>query len=411
MSQPEDVIQRRETYLKRRSFYLRRQLESQGPPNLLSLVQEKFDSIDRSFRVMQRFRDAISALSLSEDRLSVPSMLRASFRDLLFRRLEEIEAEINSLDEVWGSYIIFKDFSRRFSELYLVLSRFLNEISFPLGRTRFCMILPGGHFGYLGFINVLKHLFRIFVPVSAIKEPVVWPILAHEIGHAYLLLPRVHERISTELAPIISEVVRSICERVERTRENLEVTEYFLSRSWYQWLMEIGADLFALRRVGPSFASVLMFELMPSDPFSLSLIPAGPWVVSTHPPPDFRVRLIMRHSREEFPPLSKSVSMLENLWDREVSSRVSDTLEERRELYDLLCANEVLQPLEEKMVNLLTEVAPLEDASILPLEAILSSSELSVTRALLSLTFGEGLTEDFIRKLAERIRQGASKQV
>jgi len=404
------MLERRENYLKRRSSYLRRQLESRGLLDLFSLVQEKFDSIDRSFHVMQRIKKAIDALPLSEDRFSVPSMLRASFRDLLFRRLEEIEAEINSLDEVWGSYIAFEDFSRRFQEVHLVLSRFLNEVSSPLGRTCSCMILPGRHFGYLGFINVSKHLFRIFVPVSAIKETRVWPILAHEIGHAYLFLPRVHEKISTELAPRISEVVRSICERLERTRENLEVTEYFLSRSWYQWLMEIGADLFALRRVGPSFVSALMLELMPSDPFSLGLEPAGPWVVSTHPPPDFRVRLVIRHSREAFPSLSKNVSMLEDMWEREVSSRVSDTLEERRELYDLLCTDEILRPLEEKMVDLLAETVPLQDASILPLEAILSSTEISVTRALLSLIFFFFSEEYLIDKLAERIRQEASKR-
>jgi hypothetical protein len=331
------------------------------------------------------------------------SNFRASFYNQIFWRMQEIEAIIRVLNNVWSSYIAFDNFSKRFSHLCLIFSKFCEEISSPLG-SHFTMILPGNDFAYLRFPNVARHLFRVFVPTSASEDPHVWPIMAHEIGHAFSFLSAVEERIEAECGPLISQRLRSIQERTQRSREEFADVEYVLSRSWYQWVAEICADLFALRRVGPCFIDSQVLELMAFDPFSLNMERSGHLFVSSHPPPDLRIRMLIRCSNQWFSQMATHASACQKIWDEMLSNRSSPTLDERRELFDLLCDHEVLQPLEQTIANMFNQLVPIKNLSLSSLEAIMTTRPINVTDALSSLVC-EGRTDGpFVEELAKKIK-------
>lgn len=402
----ETLIRKRREHLARCTEYLRTNLAHSCPRGMFDILQERFTSITQTFGRIDQVLALLRQMTRSYNS-RIDSNLRASFYSQIFRRLREIENSIGVLDEIWSSYIAFRDFAQNFSELYLIFSKLEKEISVPLEPSHFSMFLASNGFGYLDFSNVSKYLFRIYVPVSAIKNPSVWPILAHEIGHAFCFLPRVKTRIDTEFAPRISQHIRSICERVERSRESPANIQYILSRSWYHWLFEISADLFALRRIGPSFIHSQIFELMVFDPFSLGIIESGPLFISTHPPPDLRIKMLIRRSREWFPQVATYISECEQQWKMISSQHSSITLERQREWYDVLCNDRLMDFMEDQMVALLNETTSLQNVSLLSVQQAMAQEPISIPNVLLSVVSEAMLYEEFVEELIEKIKRAA----
>lgn len=403
MSSLNGLILKRKTHLTNCMQYLQTKLQQECPNQLYQLVQDRISLVNDHFRRIDDISRLIESMPRSIGEPASVSDFRASFYNQIFSRLQEIEAIIGVLDSIWSDYFAFDNFSKKFTDLYLIFSKLCNEISTPLG-SHFTMILPGNGFAYLRFPNVARNLFRILVPTSSLENPHVWPIVAHEIGHAFSFLPAIEERIEAECGPLISQRLRSIQETVNRSREEFADIEYVLSRSWYQWVAEICADLFALRRAGPCFIDSEVFELMAFDPFSLSIERLNHLFTSSHPPPDLRVKALLRYSNQWFPHMSYHVSTCQKLWDEISSNRLSSTLEEHRELYGLLCDAEVLQRLEQKVVTILDQLVPVQRISSSSFEKLMDSQPINVTDALSSLLCEGRARGNFVGELAKRIR-------
>lgn len=397
------LIRERKSHLINRLQYLQTRLEHECSAQVYQLVLDGISLIYSHFQRVDEISALIEKIPASVNDPALGVNLCVPFYNQIFSRLQEIEAVVEVLDDVWGNYVTSESFSKKFSELYQVFSKFCDEISVPLGA-HFNMILPGNCFMYSRFPTVARNLFRTFVPISAIQNPYVWPILAHEIGHAFSFIPNIEELIEAECGPLISQHLRSIRERVQRSREEIADIEYILSRSWYQWVSEIWADLFALRRVGPCFVDSEMFELITSDPFSPSMEASGRLYIFSHPPPDVRIKILVHNSNQWFPQLTNHVSNCQKLWDEMISSRTSQTLEEHREWFDLLCDNQLLQPMEQRVVALLDQLVPLQNVTSSSLETVMSTQPISVTSALSSLVCEGGTCGHFIEKLAQKIR-------
>jgi hypothetical protein len=403
LSQLDDWVRKRKGHLTNCLQYLQTKLQQECPPQIYQLILDKIDLINDHSRKIDDILRLIERMPLLAGEPSVVSNLCASFYNQIFSRLQEIEAIIGVLDDIWSDYIAFENFSKRFSDLSHIFSKLSDEISVPLGP-HFSMILPGNSFGYLLFPNVSRNLFRIFVPISAIENPYVWPIMAHEIGHAFSFFPAVEERIKAECGPLISQRLRSVRERTQRSREDFADIEYILSRSWYQWFSEIWADLFALRRVGPCFIDSEMLELMAFDPFSLSIESTGHLFTSSHPPPDLRIKMLVRYSTQWFSNMRNHVSTCQDLWNEMISNRTSPTLEEHRESFDLLCDSQLLQPMEHKAVDLLSQLIPLQEMPSSPFETAMNTRPINVTGALSSLLCEGRIHEHFVEEITKEIK-------
>lgn len=398
-----DSIRERQSHLAKCKQYLQAKLQQEGHPQIYQLVLDRISLINDHFRKIDEILGLIEKVSSLVRETAAVSSLCAPFYNQIFSRSQEIEAIIGVLDDIWSDYITFDNFSKKFSDLSHIFSQLCDEISAPLG-SRFSMILPGNSFGYLRYTNVSRNLFRIYVPISAVENPHVWPIIAHEIGHAFSFLPAIEEQIEAECGPLISQHLRSIRERVQRSREDFTDIEYVLSRSWYQWVSEIWADLFALRRVGPCFIDSEISELMAFDPFHLSMEPSGRLFTSSHPPPDVRIKILIRYSNQWFSDMANHVLTLQELWNEMSSSRTSPTLEEHRELFDLLCDNQVLQPMEQKTAVLLDQLVPLQKISMSSFETSMSTRPINITDALSSFLCEGKIDSNFVEELAKEIK-------
>jgi hypothetical protein len=397
-----DSIRARQSHLAKCKQYLQTKLQQESDPQIYQLVLDRINLIDDHFRKIDEILGLIEKIS-SLVKKTAASSLCAPFYNQIFSRSQDIETIIGVLDNIWSDYTIFENFSRKFNDLSRIFSQLCDEISAPLG-SRFSMIIPGNSFGYLRYPNVSRNLFRIYVPISAVENPHVWPIIAHEIGHAFSFLPPIEEQIEAQCGPLISQRLRSIREKVQRSREDFADIEYVLSRSWYQWISEIWADLFALRRVGPCFIYSEISELMAFDPFHLSKEPSGRLFTSSHPPPDLRIKILIRYSNQWFPNMTNHVSALQELWNEMLSSRTSPTLEEHREMFDLLCDSQVLQPMEQKMAALLVKLVPPQKISASSFETSMSTRPINVTNALSSFLCEGKIDNNFVEELAKEIK-------
>ncbi len=403
MSELEDLIRKRQSHLTKCTQYLQAELLNHCPSPIYQLVKDRINLIDEHKRKIDDISGFIKRLQSKNSSDSV-SDLQQSFYNQIFSRLQEIEAIIGVLDDVWSSHIAFDNFSRKFNDLYLIFSKLCDEISLPLG-SHVSMILPGDSFAYLNFQDISRSLFRIFAPISALENPNVWPIMAHEIGHAFYFLPTVEGQMQAECGPVISQYLSSIQQRVRRSREEFADIEYVLSRSWYQWVAETFADLFALRRIGPCFIDAEMFELMVFDPFSLSIESSGRLICSSHPPPDLRVKSLINCANRWFPDNSARISLSQKSWDDLLSSRASSTLEENREFFDLLCDPKVQQAIEERVVAKLDQFVPLQNFTGSSLETLMNTEPISVSDILSSFLSEAKTNDNFVEKLASKIRQ------
>lgn len=398
-----DSIRERQNHLAKCKQYLQAKLQQEGHPQVYQLVLDRISLIDDHLRKIDDILGLIEKVSSIVQETAAASGLCAPFYNQIFSRSQEIEAIIGVLDNIWSDYIAFQSFSKKFSNLSRIFSRLCDEISAPLG-SRFSMILPGGSFGYLRYPNVSRNLFRIYVPISAVEDPHVWPIVAHEIGHAFSFLPPIEEQIGAECGPLISQRLRSVRDKVQRSREDFADIEYVLSRSWYQWISEIWADLFALRRVGPCFIDSEISELMAFDPFHLSMEPSGRLSTSSHPPPDLRMRILIHYSKQWFSDMVNHTSALQILWAEVLSKRTSPTLEEHREMFDVLCDTQLLQPIEQKLATLLNEFVPLQKISQSSYETLMKTHSINVTDALSSFLCGGRKEDNFVEELARDVR-------
>lgn len=400
MGNLDNLIRKRQRHLEDCAHYLHTKLQQESNSQIYQLVLDRLKLIDEHFKKIDEILVLLEKMSKLSREPPAVSGIRASFYDQIFSRLQEVEAVMGVLDNIWSDYITFENFSKKFSLLSRIFSQLCEEISVPLGPL-FCVILPGDRFGYLRYPNVSRNLFRIFVPISAIENPHVWPVMAHEIGHAFSFLPAVEERIETECGPLISQHLKSVRESVQRSREDFADIEYVLSRSWYQWASEIWADLFALRRLGPCFIDSEMSELMAPDPFSLSTESSGRLFTSSHPPPDIRMKILISYSNQWFPRMSSHTSALQELWNEIVSNRTSPILAEHREVFDLLCDNQLLRSMEQKVTSLLNQLVPIQEIPALSHIAFMKTHPINVTGALSTFLCEGGRTANFIEELGK----------
>ncbi len=397
------LIRKRQKHLEERIHYIQTKLQQESSSHVYQFVLDRLNLVDDHSKRINEILILLGEMPQFPKDPTATSCIRAAFYDQIFSRLQEVETVVSVLDGIWSDYIISEDFAKKFSVVSRIFSQFCDEISEPLGPS-FCMILPGDRFGYLRYTNVARNLFRVFVPISAVENPHAWPILAHEIGHAFSFLPTVEERIEMEYGPLISRQLKSIRERIQRSREDFADIEYVLSRSWYQWVSEIWADLFALRRLGPCLIDSEMSELMAFDPFSLGTEPSGRLFTSSHPPPDIRMKLLLHYSIQWFPRMSSHTSALQELWNEIVSNRTSTILTEHREVFDLLCDSQLLRSMEQKAVNLLNQLVPIREVPALTYKTFMRTHPINVTGALSSFLCEGEEDANFIEDLGKGVR-------
>lgn len=404
MSAPRKLIAEKKERLERRRDYLQSQFMKDCPAELLRVISDKIAAISNTFNTIDQIGRVLDQMSTIENGISNPE-LQLSFYNQIFQRFIEAELSISVIDEIWSCYLTSRNFAAS-GNIRWMFSEFEKEIASPLGSNRCSFFLFSNEFGYLHFANIPKNLFRIYVPFSAIENPYVWPILAHELGHAFCFLPNIYQRIETEFGPILSQHISSVIGRMERTRQDVDATRYFLSRSWYQWILEIGADLFALRRIGPAFIHSQIFEMLVFDPFSLSLSNSGSFR-STHPPHDKRIRMLIDCSKEWFPLLVSSADKYEKEWNAVSGRHQSSTLERQRELYDILCNDELLNSIIEKMKQLLSQTTPLQTIVSLPYKKALNRKPLNISNILLSALSEEIPPEVLANDIINRAKEVA----
>jgi len=143
---------------------------------------------------------------------------------------------------------------------------------------------------------------------------------------------------------------------------------------------------------------------MAFDPFHLSMEPSGRLFTSSHPPPDVRIKILIRYSNQWFSDMANHVLTLQELWNEMSSSRTSPTLEEHRELFDLLCDNQVLQPMEQKTAVLLDQLVPLQKISMSSFETSMSTRPINITDALSSFLCEGKIDSNFVEELAKEIK-------
>lgn len=115
------------------------------------------------------------------------------------------------------------------------------------------------------------------LPKSESTNPLLWPVLAHEVAHSFLPPPD----------PVLKELEL-------KWASQQSPQEYAALR---QWAMEFNADYFAYRLLGPAYIMCLMYfsmffvDLRLRDPLS-----SNGFVADSHPPPNCRITFL----RSEF---------------------------------------------------------------------------------------------------------------
>jgi hypothetical protein len=115
------------------------------------------------------------------------------------------------------------------------------------------------------------------IPKSESSNPLLWSVLVHEVAHSLFKDDTIFNHITTILA-------------TNHFEETIELVR--------RWGVELNADLFAFRILGPAYLYSLMYFSMffVSENLRKPIISERKDTRSLHPPPETRVRLLLREA-------------------------------------------------------------------------------------------------------------------
>jgi hypothetical protein len=131
------------------------------------------------------------------------------------------------------------------------------------------------------------------LPKSESSNPLLWPVLAHEVAHSLFTQRNAQDEVDPKVAE--DPIEDGVFARAAKVAETCPESSALIQR----WAVELNADLFAFNLFGPAYLYSLMYFSMffTSGDLHQPLTTNRDDRRSLHPPPRVRVDLLLREAR------------------------------------------------------------------------------------------------------------------
>jgi hypothetical protein len=207
-------------------------------------------------------------------------------------KLDGIESFIEQYLEMdWYMYETYKyqhEDQNLQNDLDLIGS-FVDKILTSTGATNDLLVIIGSVLSVTSSIGMEEHeLGRFFfIPFFERENYLMWPLFAHEFGHAFYDQKRpVFEHFHEEINRVVNRDFRKTAgEESEKKRE--EKLEKF-KITWHDWMSEIFADIYGVSTLGPAFLFSYLHQNLCDNPYRLLENEMGRY---EHPPHVIRTKI------------------------------------------------------------------------------------------------------------------------